>query len=193
MGQAMRKKPLDQRDSEQLRALGSVIRDSRRGRLSLEELARRAGVSAGQLSQIENGTGNPSVEMLIRIAAALALGVTDLVERQSAAQTYVVRAGQRRRYRVVGMDHDVHLLTPGIRHQLSASYAVINPGEVWTTESHAGDTLIYVLKGELEIRKANTVYRARAHDSLIVPLPHTMTTASDELVEYIGVFRPEGS
>src|SRR5882757_4897619 len=121
----MRKKPLDHRVSEQLGALGVIIRGSRRGRLSLEDLAARAGISAGQLSQIENGTGKPTVEMLIRIAGARDLGVTDLIEPQPAAPTHVVRAGSPRPYRVLGTEHDVHLMTPGLHHQLTMSRTVL--------------------------------------------------------------------
>jgi transcriptional regulator with XRE-family HTH domain len=125
----MRRKPLDLLDSAQLRAVGTVIRDTRRGRLSLEELAARAGISAGQLSNIENGTGNPSVEMLIRVTGVLGLSVSDLFEPSPAMQTHVVRASQRRRYRLVSEDRDVDLLTPGIRYQLTVSCAVICPGK----------------------------------------------------------------
>jgi transcriptional regulator with XRE-family HTH domain len=189
----VRKKPLDERDAKQLRALGAIIRDSRRGRLNLEELAASAGISAGQLSHIENGTGNPSVEMLIRIAGALDLEVTDLVERQPTAQTHVVRVGQRRHYRVIGMDHDVDLMTPGIRYQLTISYGTIHPGEIRTSTLHRGDTLFYVLKGELEVRKASTTYHLRAYDSLIVAHPFESTAGSEIPVEYLGIFRPEDS
>lgn len=184
---------MDQRDSERLRALGMIIRDSRRGRLSLEELAQRAAISAGQLSQIENGTGNPTVEMLIRIAAALDLQVTDLVERQPAEPTYVVRAARRRRYHVLNTDLDVDLLTPGIRHELTASYCLLEPGEVATAELHAGDSLFYVLKGELEVRKGGTTCHLPTHSTIIVSAPHAVTSASDSPVEFVGVFRPEGS
>src|ERR1700691_6729148 len=129
MTAAARKKPLDQEGSDQLRAMGAAIRDTRRGRLSLEELAARAGVSAGQLSHIENGTGNPSVEMLIRIMSVLNLSVNDLFEPNPATWTYVIPAAQRRRYRPLDSTHDVELLTPGIRFQMSVSAVALAPGQ----------------------------------------------------------------
>lgn len=52
--------------------IGEFIRDLRRtARISLRELADRAGVSNPYLSQIERGLRRPSAEVLSQIAAAL--------------------------------------------------------------------------------------------------------------------------
>ena len=54
------------------RDLGEFIRDLRRNaRISLRELADRAGVSNPYLSQIERGLRKPSAEVLAQIAGAL--------------------------------------------------------------------------------------------------------------------------
>ena len=42
----------------------SLRRERARAALSLTELARRAGIAKSTLSQLENGTGNPSIETL---------------------------------------------------------------------------------------------------------------------------------
>ena len=60
-------------------AIGAVIRRQRAGRYTLAELAQRSGVSSGLLSLIERGRGNPSIETLQRIAAALDLAVVELL------------------------------------------------------------------------------------------------------------------
>src|ERR1700726_5329719 len=46
-------------------------RERRRSGLSLTELARRAGIAKSTLSQLESGTGNPSLETLWAICVAL--------------------------------------------------------------------------------------------------------------------------
>jgi transcriptional regulator with XRE-family HTH domain len=52
--------------------IGEFIRELRRGaRISLRELAERAGVSNPYLSQIERGLRKPSAEVLAQIASAL--------------------------------------------------------------------------------------------------------------------------
>ena len=48
--------------------------------LSLTELARRAGLAKSTLSQLESGTGNPSVETLWALAVALDVPFSRLVE-----------------------------------------------------------------------------------------------------------------
>lgn len=54
------------------RDIGVFIRDLRHGaRISLRELAERAGVSNPYLSQIERGLRKPSAEVLAQIAGAL--------------------------------------------------------------------------------------------------------------------------
>jgi len=54
------------------RDIGAFIRDLRQGaRISLRELAERAGVSNPYLSQIERGLRKPSAEVLAQIASAL--------------------------------------------------------------------------------------------------------------------------
>src|SRR5947207_1625108 len=49
----------------------SLRRERRRSGLSLTELARRAGIAKSTLSQLESGTGNPSLETLWAICVAL--------------------------------------------------------------------------------------------------------------------------
>lgn len=66
-------------------ALSEQIRDRRLAlELSLAELARRANISKGYLSQLENGseTPRPSADILYRIAFALGASVGELLEKQ---------------------------------------------------------------------------------------------------------------
>jgi DNA-binding response OmpR family regulator len=60
--------------------LGRAIRDQRKlAGLTLAELARRADVSTGYLSQIELGHGAPTIEKLYRISLALGIRMIDLI------------------------------------------------------------------------------------------------------------------
>jgi transcriptional regulator with XRE-family HTH domain len=63
--------------------LGHRLRDLRRGaRMSLRQLAERLGCSASALSQIENATAWPSVDLLIRIAHHFDCSFDSLLGRQ---------------------------------------------------------------------------------------------------------------
>src|SRR3954451_15523920 len=66
-------------------------------RTSLSELARATGVGKATLSAIENGRGNPTVETLAALAAALGVPVVDLLDVPEPAPVTVVRAGRGER------------------------------------------------------------------------------------------------
>ena len=67
-----------------VRDLGTFIRDQRlAARISVRQLAKRAGVSNPYLSQIERGLRKPSAEMLAQIAHGL----------QISAETLLTKAG----------------------------------------------------------------------------------------------------
>lgn len=60
--------------------LGRNCRERRASlKMSQAELSERAGVAASHLSHIENGRGNPTLEVLEKMAAALYCGVVDLL------------------------------------------------------------------------------------------------------------------
>ena len=68
-------------------ALGDRIRQRRDDTgLSAAELARRAGISKGYLSEIESGnTVRPSADVLYRLATALGTTIADLLDREIPA------------------------------------------------------------------------------------------------------------
>lgn len=62
-------------------AVATTVRSLRRGRgLSVDQLAARAGVSKGALVALENAAANPNLATLVRIADALGVSVSTLVE-----------------------------------------------------------------------------------------------------------------
>jgi transcriptional regulator with XRE-family HTH domain len=77
-----------------LAAIAAALRRERaRHDLSLTALARRAGVAKSTLSQLEAGTGNPSVETLWALAVALDVPFSRLVDPPTAP-VHVLRAGE---------------------------------------------------------------------------------------------------
>ena len=78
--------PLDQ-------IAGALRRERARTGLSLTEVARRAGIAKSTLSQLESGTGNPSIETLWALGVALDVQFSQLVD-PVAPQVRVLRAGE---------------------------------------------------------------------------------------------------
>ena len=71
----------------------SLRRERGRAGLSLTEVARRAGIAKSTLSQLESGTGNPSVETLWALSVALEIQFADLLEPQRP-KVQVIRANE---------------------------------------------------------------------------------------------------
>jgi len=71
----------------------SIRRERDRAGLSLTELARQAGIAKSTLSQLESGTGNPSVETLWALGVALGVPFSRLVDVPRPA-VRVIRSGE---------------------------------------------------------------------------------------------------
>jgi transcriptional regulator with XRE-family HTH domain len=71
----------------------SLQRERKRAGLSLAEVARRAGIAKSTLSQLESGTGNPSVETLWALSVTLDVPFARLVEPPTP-RVQVIRAGE---------------------------------------------------------------------------------------------------
>ena len=72
--------PLDVDHDAQLQRICAQIGRLREQRgWNLAELSRKAGVSRHQLAKIEEGSVNPSLGVLLRIATAFTLPLSDLV------------------------------------------------------------------------------------------------------------------
>jgi XRE family transcriptional regulator, regulator of sulfur utilization len=83
-------------DWARIAVLGSKVRAERQAkRLSLEAMARRSGVSRSMLSAIERGTKVPTVLVLDRIANALGVSVSRLLDRQRTSKVVELRAGDQ--------------------------------------------------------------------------------------------------
>jgi transcriptional regulator with XRE-family HTH domain len=74
-----------------LSAVAGTVRGLRHSRgLSADQLAARAGVSKGALVALENATANPNLATLVRIADALGVSVSRLVEQSPSRQVVII-------------------------------------------------------------------------------------------------------
>ena len=65
--------------------IGTNVRNQREAKnMTQVELAEAIGAIQGTISGIETGVRNPSIDMLVRLAAALECGVEDLVRTPSS-------------------------------------------------------------------------------------------------------------
>lgn len=90
-----------------------VQKERKRAGLTLDSLARASGVSKGTLSQIEQNKANPSITVLYRIAMALSVPISALVEDPARAVHFeLVPAGDASRKFFTNQSCSGHLLNP---------------------------------------------------------------------------------
>jgi transcriptional regulator with XRE-family HTH domain len=123
----------------------SLRRERARTGLSLTEVARRAGIAKSTLSQLESGTGNPSLETLWAICAALDAPFSRLLD-PPRPHIQVIRAGEGPTVSAVQADYQATLLAacpPGARRDIYRILA--EPGHARASEPHGPGVLEHVV------------------------------------------------
>jgi transcriptional regulator with XRE-family HTH domain len=112
--------------------------------LSLSELARRAGVSKGVLSQIEAGRANPTVETLWALAQALDVPFSDLTAEPAQPQVTVIRADEGEWITGTPISSRLvqRLATPGV---LEVHQIRVQPGTARQSAAHARGLIEHVV------------------------------------------------
>lgn len=113
--------------------------------LSVSELARRAGISKATVSQLESGSGNPSVETLWALGVALDVPFAVLVDQQSNAPT-LIRSDALAGVPSAAAAYSATLLSaspPGARRDVYLIQA--EPGDPRRSEPHHAGTTEHVV------------------------------------------------
>lgn len=147
-------------------------------------------MSAGLLSQIERGRGNPSFNTLVQVAHALGTPIARLMTGERRASP-VVRSGERRRLPIPAAD--------GTREQMVAELLNLRPYSVleviwieapsgYTTEdtpySHEGEEFGIVLEGTHAVTIGGSRYVLEAGDSI------SYSSEIPDWYENVGEVRP---
>ena len=174
-------------------SMGERVRALRQARqLGLRELARRAGITASMLSQIERGGVNPSVGTLFRLAEALDTPTDSFFDMESEhpRQGPLVRRGARARIELSG-GITWERLTPTDEHDFEFMETVYPPGAVSAAEMlrHPGRDYGVLLEGVLEVTVGFTTYRLQPGDSIAfdASMPHSLANPGPDPARTIWV------
>jgi transcriptional regulator with XRE-family HTH domain len=167
--------------------LGGSLRAERlRQGLSLRETARRLGISASALSQIETGKAQPSVSKLFDIVNLLNVSVDGLLagddHRTAAGFFSLQRAGE---HETLELESGVlwRRLTAGSFPGVEFLQVEYQPGGSSSTEGtfmrHAGQEFGYVLAGRLTVEVGFDAHQLGQGDSVSFPAttPHRLSNA----------------
>ncbi|MFF4322722.1 helix-turn-helix domain-containing protein [Streptomyces sp. NPDC001568] len=132
---------------------------------TLDALAARAGVSRGMIIQIEQARTNPSVGTTVKLADALGVSITTLLDHERSPRVHVVPPGHGVRMWTGGAGSEAHMLLGDDRR---------GPVEMWTYRLEAGDgtasdphpagtfEMLHVTAGELTLVIAEERYAVPA-------------------------------
>jgi transcriptional regulator with XRE-family HTH domain len=153
--------------------IGTEVRRLRKSLdLTVTELGAAAGISAGMLSKIENGTISPSLSTLSALAHALNVSISDLfAETDERRDCSFVRAGSgvRIERRGTKAGHLYDLLGHSLAGELGVEPYLITlktDAQPYTNFRHAGVEFIYMLSGKVRYRHADRTYLLEPGDAL---------------------------
>ncbi|MFJ4997608.1 helix-turn-helix domain-containing protein [Microbacterium sp. NPDC088619] len=135
----------------------TLRKERERAGLSVSELARRAGISKATVSQLESGSGNPSVETLWALGVALGVPFAVLVDQQTNAPT-LIRADDHAGVPSSAAAYSATLLSaspPGARRDVYLIQA--EPGDPRRSDPHHAGTTEHVvlISGQARIGPAD--------------------------------------
>ncbi len=129
--------------------IAAAIRSEReRAGLTLSELARSAGLAKSTLSQLESGSGNPSLETLWALSVALDVPFSRLVDGQPRPRVTVLRRGAGVAVASERADYVATLLAPCASSARREIYLVrVEPGPPRESDPHSPGTIEHAVVG----------------------------------------------
>jgi transcriptional regulator with XRE-family HTH domain len=179
-----------------VKEIAEKIKTLRRAkRMTLKELAKKAGCTDAYLSQMERGRANPSIMILKKVASALEINVVDFfVGPQNAVNDVVTKEKDRVEIAFKQGGAKIQMLVRSVHNKrIQPLYDIIEPGGGSKGfYSHTGEEFGIVLQGELEINLDGKVYRVKKNDSFYFSseIPHTWSNPGKRKTVVIWVTSP---
>jgi transcriptional regulator with XRE-family HTH domain len=152
-------------------AIGPKVRELRKQKnLSLQQLADRAGLSAGAIHKIERNGMVPTIATLMKIAAALNRSVSYFVDEEDEGDkpAVLIRPAERKRVFTSKKGLTLSGISGPYRHFFMAgAFACIDEGADSGRRpmEHPGEELVYVLDGTLGFRVGDEAFTLRRGDA----------------------------
>ena len=174
-----------------LEGVAPRLRDLRHRRgYTLAELAAETGISTSTLSRLESGLRRPTLELLIRIAAAFRANLDDLV---GAPQIADPRIHPKPIYRDGKAIIPLTRQNPDVR-----AFKIVLPGNPpdrpVEQKTHAGYDWIYVLSGRVRLALGDDeiILESGEAAEFDTRVPHGAVSASTEAAEILNLLSVQG-
>ncbi len=153
-------------------SIGPKVRRLRkRWNLSLQQLADRSNVSTAAIHKVEQGTMVPTITTLLKLAAALERPVSFFVDEEEGSESFVVFTPASERRSIYTPHEGLSLKGvsgPYGQYFVATAVAEVAPGAA-SGESplrHAGEELIHMLAGRLDVEVGDLSFRLRKGDTI---------------------------
>ena len=175
--------------AEKLKALRLV------NRMTLKQLASKAGCTDAYLSQLERGHANPSIMILKKIASALQMKVVDFfIEPETDENDVVLKEKERVNINFKRGNAKIQMMVRDIKNKrMQPFYTTIKPGGGSKGPySHIGEECGIVLEGELELNLNSKLYRVKKNESFYFSSqePHSWSNPGKTKTIVIWVVSP---
>jgi len=178
------------------RSIGDRLRKIRLARaLTINSLAKLAGVPASTISKIENGLLKPSLVHAINLATALEENLGFLIDRYRAEpqRTSIIYANKRERLQFPDMGLTLQDLSGHFESGvLEARYGILKAGahSGRTPMTHPGDEICCVVTGAIVFHVGDAKWTLAAGDTIHFKSdqPHRWENAARGRTEVIWVF-----
>jgi transcriptional regulator with XRE-family HTH domain len=173
--------------------IGERLRELRRGRrLTLRDLADRAGVSESFVSQLERGRTGTSLKSLQGLAAALGISIGDVFDSRADGKPRVLNEKDRVLISIGSLSK--YRITPALAANLEVIAGIFEPHGTAGEEPYThGDSeeVCLVLEGTLDAVIGDETFAIEAGDSLFYrsSTPHTFH-ARERGAEVIWIISP---
>ena len=168
---------------DSLNGIGKKLKAVRTDRkMTLQELAKLAGVTRSMLSQIENNKSLPSLNTLQLVSRALNVPMGSFFEIVERPGTPVLKKKDRKRLQTRN-GVTFYSLTPNMRsHRIEVLYNVYEPGgTTGPLFSHRGEECGIILKGQFEVEYDGRSHLLEEGDTVYLDSsrPHRIRNARD--------------
>ncbi len=148
--------------------------------LTLEELAQRASLTKSYLSKLERGLSSPTIGTVLKLAEALDVTVDQLIAKpQRANEILLVKAADRVPFSPSAerQGYTYEAIATERVDKAMQPFVMVPPFTLAQDQpmaSHAGEELIFVISGEMEVLFDDRIVRMQAGDSLYfnASIPH---------------------
>jgi transcriptional regulator with XRE-family HTH domain len=151
------------------RLIGERVRQERQARLwTLDQLAEVSDVSRRMLINIEQGSANPSIAILLKLSDALGVGLSALVDSPRPTAVKLTRSGTGPVLWSGEAGGRAILVASTVPPDVVELWDwTLHPGEAHGTEAHRSGTreLLLVLEGQVDLRVGDRTERLVAGDS----------------------------